>query len=69
MINIFKSPQGRVIYRMIEIFVITGSIGVIDSGEWKTLFPSTIIAVVAGILKAIREYLDTKKKNQSLDIG
>ena len=58
--TLYGSPTRRTIMRVVEIFLISGIIGVIDSGAWQALVPAGMVGIVAGILKWVREYLDNR---------
>lgn len=54
--------------RFVEIFIISGVVGLLQSQELIVLIPPIFIGVVAAILKAIREWQDAKKKAASVPL-
>lgn len=60
--NIYDTATKRIVMRFVEIFVISGMVGLLNSSELTALIPPIFIGVVAAVLKAIREWQDSKKK-------
>lgn len=62
MSNLYNTATKRIAMRFVEIFIISGVIGLLESQELTALIPPIFIGVVATVLKAIREWQDSKKK-------
>lgn len=60
--TIYNTATKRIVMRFVEIFVVAGIIGLLSSQEFQVLLPAGVIGIVAAILKAIREWQDSKRK-------
>jgi uncharacterized membrane protein len=56
----YGSAVKRTIMRFLEIFIISGIIGLLSSPDVQVLLPAGAIGIVATILKGLREYQDNK---------
>jgi len=61
MSSLYNTATKRIAMRFVEIFVISGAVGLLESPELASLLPPILIGVVAAVLKAIREWQDSKK--------
>ena len=59
--NIYNTATKRIVMRFVEIFVVTGVIGLLSSQEFQALLPAAVVGIVAAVLKALREWQDSKK--------
>jgi hypothetical protein len=59
--NIYNTTAKRIAMRFVEIFIISGAVGLLESTELASLIPPIFIGVVAAVLKAIREWQDSKR--------
>ncbi len=63
--NIYNTATKRIVMRFVEIFVVTGVIGLLSSQEFQSLLPAAVVGIVAAVLKALREWRDSKKDQQA----
>ncbi len=59
--KLYKSIPRRILMRAIEIFLVSGVIGVLNFGLEVGWFSALWTGVVAAVLKALREWRDRKK--------
>ena len=62
----FNSAKGRVVYRFIEIFVLSGAIGLAASPQFESWLPPVLTGVAAAIVKALRELLTQARIKKSI---
>jgi len=62
----FKSAKGRVAYRFIEIFVLSGAIGLVASPQFESWLPPILTGVAAAVVKALRELLTEARIRRSM---
>lgn len=53
---LYNKAWKRTLMRLLEIFLISGVIGVLSSKTFIALIPAVCIGIVAAVLKALREY-------------
>jgi hypothetical protein len=56
----YGSAVKRTIMRFLEIFIISGGVGLLSSPEFQVLFSAGIIGIIEAVLKALREYQSSK---------
>ena len=61
---LYNTATKRVLMRLVEIFCVSGVIGVLSSDTFLALIPAAFIGIVAAILKALREYKDNKSQQE-----
>lgn len=55
---LYGSSPKRIAMRLLEIFVISGLIFVLESSEFQALLPALYVGILAAVVKALREYLN-----------
>lgn len=65
--NIYNTAIKRIAMRFVEIFVVTGVIGLLSSQEFQVLLPAAVVGIVAAVLKALREWQGSKKNQPAND--
>jgi len=55
---LYNSRNKRIAMRFIEIFIVAGLIAILDSPELSSLLPPVYIAILAAVVKAMRETSD-----------
>ncbi len=59
---IYKTIPRRIIMRFVEIFVVSGAVGVLETGLEKTLIPALWVGAISALVKALRELLKKRKE-------
>jgi len=60
--RIYNTATKRVLMRFLEIFLISGAIGLLESPDLINLVPPILIGSIAAIIKLLREWKDKELK-------
>jgi len=61
----FKTSTRRIIYRLVEIGLISGVVGVLTAPVFESLIPPILTGIIAATTKALRELLSKLKERKT----